>query len=121
MRDAVERMHDGGAGLNDGNSLDDVHLSSETSTLDHLCLRIDPFDKQKLLDYLEGEDVDIVVAGDSRLGADGIGPSVYVRDPEGNVIELKGSPHNQDSDEKKRDNNLQGSELEKTSDRNDEI
>ncbi|EJK58626.1 hypothetical protein THAOC_21239, partial [Thalassiosira oceanica] len=30
---------------------------------------------------------------DRRLGADGVGPSVYVRDPEGNVVELKGDPY----------------------------
>jgi len=69
-----------------------LNLSSETSTLDHLCLRIDPFDQKNMLKYLEEENVDAVVVGDKRLGADGLGPSVYVLDPEGNVIELKGSP-----------------------------
>ena len=27
-----------------------------------------------------------------RFGADGEGPSVYLTDPEGNVVELKGPP-----------------------------
>jgi glyoxylase I family protein len=27
-----------------------------------------------------------------RFGADGTGPSMYVHDPEGNVVELKGPP-----------------------------
>jgi catechol-2,3-dioxygenase len=27
-----------------------------------------------------------------RYGAEGDGPSIYVRDPEGNVVELKGPP-----------------------------
>lgn len=89
---AATRMHAGGAGLGT-RPLADVKLSCETSTLDHLCLRIDPFDQQKMLEYLGEENVEIVTAGDKRLGADGVGPSVYVRDPEGNVVELKGSPY----------------------------
>jgi hypothetical protein len=28
----------------------------------------------------------------SRYGAEGEGPSIYVKDPEGNVVELKGPP-----------------------------
>jgi glyoxylase I family protein len=27
-----------------------------------------------------------------RYGADGFGPSLYIDDPEGNVVELKGPP-----------------------------
>jgi len=91
-RDAAARMHGGGVGLVN-KRLDELDLSSDSSTLDHLCLRIDHFDRQQMVNYLEGENVDIVVVGDKRLGADGVGPSVYVRDPEGNVIELKGSPY----------------------------
>jgi catechol-2,3-dioxygenase len=35
-----------------------------------------------------------VAAGavESRYGAEGEGPSIYVSDPEGNVVELKGPP-----------------------------
>jgi len=29
----------------------------------------------------------------SNYGADGNGPSVYIRDPEGNVVEIKGPPY----------------------------
>ena len=91
-KDAAARMHAGGVGL-DGKSLDDIDLSADTSTLDHLCLRIEPFDRDQLVNYLQEERVDIVIVGAKRLGADGVGPSVYARDPEGNVIELKGSPY----------------------------
>ncbi|KAL7539772.1 hypothetical protein ACHAXR_009584 [Thalassiosira sp. AJA248-18] len=98
-KEATARMHAGGVGL-DGKRLGDVNFSSETSTLDHLCLRIDPFDRKLLLNYLEEENVEIIVVGEKRLGADGVGPSVYVRDPEGNVIELKGSPYH-DNDQNK--------------------
>lgn len=92
-QEAAARMHAGGAGLDGNKRLEDVRLSSESSTLDHICLRIDPYDKRQLLNYLEEENIEVIVAGDERLGADGVGPSVYVRDPEGNVIELKGSPY----------------------------
>jgi len=97
-REAVTRMHGGGAGLDSNKSLQDVKISSDDSTMDHLCLRVEPFDKDLMMKYLKEENVHIVVDGDRRLGADGIGPSVYVADPEGNVIELKGTPYERQSD-----------------------
>ena len=101
---AVQRMHAGGVGLGT-RSLDDVALSADESTLDHLCLRVGSFEMQSMIAYLESEGAQIVAAGDRRLGADGVGPSVYVRDPEGNVIELKGDPYpvaaNQDDGKRK--------------------
>jgi predicted Fe-S protein YdhL (DUF1289 family)/catechol 2,3-dioxygenase-like lactoylglutathione lyase family enzyme len=90
-REAVTRMHAGGQGIVSG-SIEDVRFSSDTSTLDHLCLRVEPFDEQSIVDYLTKENVQIVASGGSRLGADGVGKSIYVQDPEGNVIELKGPP-----------------------------
>jgi predicted Fe-S protein YdhL (DUF1289 family) len=45
-----------------------------------------------MMEYLEKEGVPIVVAGGNRLGADGVGRSIYISDPEGNVVELKGPP-----------------------------
>jgi glyoxylase I family protein len=57
--------------------------------LDHFCLRIDPFDPQALQAHLAGHDTGPV---GSRYGAEGEGPSIYLRDPEGNTIELKGPP-----------------------------
>jgi len=59
--------------------------------LDHFCLRIEPFDAEALADHLRAHGV---APGDvgQRYGADGTGPSMYVRDPDGNVVELKGPP-----------------------------
>ena len=102
-KEAASRMHAGGVGLGD-KRLEDVQLSAETSTLDHVCLRVDSFDQQRMVAYLEGESVEIVGMGD-RLGADGVGPSVYLRDPEGNVLELKGAPLNRDQTEVKEPTN----------------
>jgi catechol 2,3-dioxygenase-like lactoylglutathione lyase family enzyme len=41
---------------------------AEGHNVDHVCFRVEPFD------------------------AEGEGPSIYLRDPEGNTIELKGPP-----------------------------
>jgi catechol 2,3-dioxygenase-like lactoylglutathione lyase family enzyme len=63
----------------------------EGRNLDHFCLRIDPFDADEVIRYLTSQGL---APGDveSRYGAEGEGPSVYVSDPEGNVVELKGPP-----------------------------
>ncbi|MDX2156333.1 MAG: VOC family protein [Hyphomicrobiaceae bacterium] len=59
--------------------------------MDHLCLRIDPFDEATIKAHLAAHGV---AAGDvvSRYGAEGQGPSMYIVDPEGNSVELKGPP-----------------------------
>ena len=59
--------------------------------LDHFCLRIEGFDENTLKKYLTACGVNIGENG-SRYGADGLGPSLYIHDPEGNKVELKGSP-----------------------------
>ena len=59
--------------------------------LDHFCLRIEPFDADAIREHLQACGVDPGEIA-SRFGADGEGPSVYLPDPEGNVIELKGPP-----------------------------
>ncbi len=59
--------------------------------LDHFCLRIDPFDEVAIRAHLIAQRVE---AGDTvrRYGAEGFGPSIYVTDPDGNTVELKGPP-----------------------------
>jgi catechol 2,3-dioxygenase-like lactoylglutathione lyase family enzyme len=59
--------------------------------VDHICLRIDPFDEAALRAHLLAHGVQ---PGDvaERYGADGYGPSMYIRDPDDNVVELKGPP-----------------------------
>jgi len=65
---------------------------SEGRNMDHLCLRLDPFDADEILTELKQNNLN---PGDiaSRYGAEGEGPSIYVRDPEGNTVELKGPPY----------------------------
>jgi catechol 2,3-dioxygenase-like lactoylglutathione lyase family enzyme len=64
---------------------------SEARNMDHVCLRIEPFDAAAIRAHLSAHDVAIVDEG-MRYGAEGNGCSLYVCDPEGNTIELKGPP-----------------------------
>ncbi|HEY8121875.1 MAG TPA: VOC family protein [Myxococcota bacterium] len=59
--------------------------------VDHICLRIDAFDAAALSAHLRGHGVEPGEVG-TRYGAEGNGPSMYLRDPDGNVVELKGPP-----------------------------
>jgi glyoxylase I family protein len=63
----------------------------EALNLDHFCLRVEPFDEAAIRAHLAAHGV---VAGPTqdRFGAEGEGPSIYLSDPEGNVVELKGPP-----------------------------
>jgi glyoxylase I family protein len=59
--------------------------------VDHFCLRIEPFDGEALAAHLRAHGVEPGDVGE-RYGADGHGPSLYLCDPDGNVVELKGPP-----------------------------
>jgi len=57
----------------------------------HYCFRIDPFDVATINAHLHGLGIQAEASGE-RYGADGHGPSIYLRDPDHNQIELKGPP-----------------------------
>jgi len=59
--------------------------------LDHFALQVRPFDEAAIRAHLAAHGVEIVEEG-QRYGADGDGFSLYIRDPEGNTVELKGPP-----------------------------
>lgn len=63
----------------------------EARNLDHFCVQIDPFDADAVIAHLKAHGADPAPVA-SRYGAQGQGPSIYVADPEGNVVELKGPP-----------------------------
>jgi catechol 2,3-dioxygenase-like lactoylglutathione lyase family enzyme len=63
----------------------------EGRNMDHFCLRVDPFDREAIAAHLRTHGVHIGDFG-SRYGAEGEGPSQYLFDPEGNLVELKGPP-----------------------------
>jgi len=63
----------------------------EARNLDHFCFRVEPFDDAAIRAHLARAGV-AAGATVSRFGADGEGPSLYLNDPEGNTVELKGPP-----------------------------
>ena len=63
--------------------------SAEGRNLDHFALQVRPFDEAAIRAHLAAHGVAVVEEG-PRYGADGDGFSLYVRDPEGNTVELKG-------------------------------
>ena len=64
---------------------------SATGNMDHLCLRVEPFDPAAISTHFKAHGITV---GEvlPRFGAEGSGPSMYLEDPEGNRIELKGPP-----------------------------
>ncbi len=61
------------------------------NNLDHLCFRIEAFDEDRIAAHLREHGVS-PGSVTSRYGAEGHGPSMYIEDPEGNTVELKGPP-----------------------------
>ena len=61
----------------------------EGRNVDHFAIAITPFDEAAIRAHLARHDVAIEQAG-PRYGAEGEGPSIYIADPEGNIVELKG-------------------------------
>lgn len=100
----VERETDPELGLTQlraGNALIDlVDIDSELgragggapggseNNLDHFCLQLEPISEPALKTWLGEQGID-VGEFDTRYGAEGFGPSVYITDPEGNVVELR--------------------------------
>ncbi|MCR9279376.1 MAG: VOC family protein [Pseudomonadaceae bacterium] len=59
--------------------------------VDHFAWRIEPFDEDDLRELADS--LGVPATFHSKLyGADGFGPAVYLRDPDGNRVELKGPP-----------------------------
>lgn len=57
--------------------------------VDHFCLQVTPFDETALLSHLAKWGVLIEPPIAQRYGAQGTGRSLYLRDPDGNRVELK--------------------------------
>ncbi|HVA41451.1 MAG TPA: VOC family protein [Candidatus Binataceae bacterium] len=60
--------------------------------VDHICLGVEIADLGDAVTYLRAQAVEIAGEPAMRYGARGMGLSIYVRDPEGNVVELKQMP-----------------------------
>ncbi|SDC24765.1 Glyoxalase/Bleomycin resistance protein/Dioxygenase superfamily protein [Sphingomonas sp. YR710] len=57
--------------------------------VDHVCFRVAPWDEDAIRRHLMEHGISPVEVV-SRYGAEGEGPSIYLTDPEGNMLELKG-------------------------------
>lgn len=59
--------------------------------MDHFCIEVDPFDEIPIRSLLQEHGIE---CGETeiRYGARGDGPSIYIQDPDGNTVELKGPP-----------------------------
>jgi catechol 2,3-dioxygenase-like lactoylglutathione lyase family enzyme len=66
--------------------IDLLEVAPDGRNVDHVCLVVEPQDLQALADSGRFEVVD---GPDVRFGAQGDGTSLYVRDPDGNVVELR--------------------------------
>lgn len=64
--------------------------AGEGRNVDHLCLRVDPFDETAITAHLRAHGVEPRGPASENFGAEGVGLSLYFADPDGNVIELKG-------------------------------
>ena len=62
----------------------------EARNVDHVCLRIEPFDEKAIVDHLRSHGFAPHGPAVENFGAEGIGPSLYLSDPDGNTVELKG-------------------------------
>jgi glyoxylase I family protein len=62
---------------------------AEGRNLDHFCLNLEAFDLAAVIAHLEAHGVAVGESG-RRFGAGGFGVSVYLTDPEGNGLELRG-------------------------------
>ena len=65
--------------------------AAEGRNLDHFALQVRPFDETAIRSHLAAHGIEVVEEG-PRYGADGDGFSLYILDPEGNTVELKGPP-----------------------------
>lgn len=62
---------------------------AEGRNMDHLCLRIEDFDADRVRAHLERHGVTVGEEG-LRYGSTGEAVSIYLADPDGNVLELRG-------------------------------
>ena len=73
-----------------GNAMIDlVKGKRDGVNMDHLCLRVEPFDQGAIVAHLQKHNVAVGKIA-TRFGAEGNGVSIYLTDPEGNTVELKG-------------------------------
>jgi len=74
------------ARINDHTILDFFPAERTGENVNHVCFVIDPVDLEELK---AGGRLEVLSGPDKRWGAQGIATSLYVRDPDGNTVELR--------------------------------
>ena len=64
----------------------------DASNVDHFCLIIEPTDMERLATDIKAKGIEVSGDAGRRWGAHGWGLSFYIKDPDGNTIELKCHP-----------------------------
>jgi len=80
------KLHAGGSGLSP--DAPEPMMEPEHGTLDHFAINVAPYDPEEVTAYLTKAGHEPFAQG-NRYGADGNGYSIYLKDPEDNVVELK--------------------------------
>ena len=62
--------------------------SAEGNNLDHFCLQLEPVAEEDVRSHLVSHGIAVGNFA-SRYGAEGQGRSIYIEDPDGNVLELR--------------------------------
>ena len=83
--------------LDAGTSMLDIVFAEQAAAdparnLDHFALRVAPFDRAAILAFCAARGIPAEAPDFLLLGADGFGPAIYIEDPDGNRVELKGPP-----------------------------
>jgi catechol 2,3-dioxygenase-like lactoylglutathione lyase family enzyme len=72
--------------VDDTTIIDLLEIDRTGQNVDHLCLVVEPTDLEALK---ESGRFDVLSGPARRFGAQGDGLSIYVRDPDGNMVELR--------------------------------
>lgn len=65
--------------------------ATQAPNVDHFALSLEAFDADAIQAHLRSHGIESGEPAE-RYGAEGFGPSIYLKDPDGNTVELKGPP-----------------------------
>ena len=78
-----------------GSLIDLIDAAGDPATgapnMDHFALRVEAFDADAIRAHLQAHGIDMGKVA-TRYGAEGEGPAIYINDPDGNTVEIKGPP-----------------------------
>ncbi len=63
-------------------------VTNTENNVDHFCLQLKAISEEEIRAHLESHGIEVGEFGE-RYGAEGLGQSVYIKDPQGNTVELR--------------------------------